>query len=112
MIEIERTQIHFLSDVLVAVAVFVSGVILNSLTSKNIIRVLKNNTLSRLQTQELRDTDSYTLFSPGKVREDSLFANVNWGNLISNWVTSIVSNSLVEFYRFYLVSSMLCNSQL
>ena len=28
MIEIERTQIHFLSDVLVAVAVLVSGVIL------------------------------------------------------------------------------------
>ena len=46
MIEIERTQIHFLSDVLVAVAVLVSGVILNSITIKNIIRVLKKHSLT------------------------------------------------------------------
>ena len=89
MIEIERTQIHFLSDVLVAFAVLVSesGVILNFITIKNIIRVLKK-TLSHTFKRRSRDTDSYTLFSPRKVREDSLFANVNWGNLISNWVTS------------------------
>ena len=46
MIEIERTQIHFLSDVLVVVAVLVSGVILNSITIKNIIRVLKKHSLT------------------------------------------------------------------
>ena len=44
MIEIERTQIQ--SDVLVAVAVLVSGVILNSITIKNIIRVLKKHSLT------------------------------------------------------------------
>ena len=48
MIEIERTQIHFISDVLLAVAVLASSVIwcYLILTSKNIMRVLKKHSLT------------------------------------------------------------------
>ena len=82
MIEIERTQIQFISDVLLAVAVLASSVIwcYLILTSKNIIRVLIK-TLSHTFKRRSRDTDSYTLFSPRKVKEDIAFLRMLTGEI-------------------------------